>query len=98
MVPPFLRFHLQSLVFSRVLVSRPSFDQLPEGYEGEVGPTIATSGGKHNVMKTGNSKSETFYVHPRSSGSPNTTMVRVTCCGSKSPMLNPTPWRRVSFV
>uniref|UniRef100_A0A5K3FDV8 adenylate cyclase n=1 Tax=Mesocestoides corti TaxID=53468 RepID=A0A5K3FDV8_MESCO len=50
-----LRRHLRGAAQSgRVLVSRATFDQLPEGYEGEIGPTVSGNGRQVHL--------ETFFV------------------------------------
>nr|CDS30790.2 adenylate cyclase [Hymenolepis microstoma] len=46
----------------RVLVSRATFDQLPEGYEGELGPTVIDPSTNRHVLQC-----ETLYVQPRKS-------------------------------
>ncbi|KAF7262251.1 hypothetical protein EG68_00393, partial [Paragonimus skrjabini miyazakii] len=57
--------------FGRVLVSRATFNQLPEGFRGEAGPVLGFPV-PHNVG--GQTKLTTMSVAEPSSNSPNTTM------------------------
>ncbi|KAM7533911.1 hypothetical protein Aperf_G00000106942 [Anoplocephala perfoliata] len=58
-----LRRHLRTAAKpGRVLVSRATFDQLPEGYEGELGPTVVDPSMNRHVIHC-----ETLYVQPRKS-------------------------------
>ncbi|KAL7055059.1 hypothetical protein AAHC03_024369 [Spirometra sp. Aus1] len=61
----FLRQLRSATIPGRVLVSRSTFDQLPEGYEGEIGPFFASTSSSPDTADTTVSGPETFYVQPR---------------------------------
>ncbi|KAM3181755.1 hypothetical protein ACTXT7_013754 [Hymenolepis weldensis] len=76
-----LRRHLRTAAKpGRVLVSRATFDQLPEGYEGELGPTVVDPSANRHVMQC-----ETLYVQPRKSS--DSSMTSNECTETRWPTL-----------
>lgn len=76
-----LRRHLRAAAKpGRVLVSRATFDQLPEGYEGELGPTVVDPSANRHVFHC-----ETLYVQPRKSA--DTSVSSTECLDSRWPNL-----------
>ncbi|KAL5105698.1 Ca 2 calmodulin-responsive adenylate cyclase [Taenia crassiceps] len=76
-----LRRHLRTAAKpGRVLVSRATFDQLPEGYEGELGPTVVDPSTNRHVVHC-----ETLYVQPRKST--DTSVSSAECLDSRWPNL-----------